>query len=179
MYSVVIVSGPRDCGKTSWCREHLRSSTTDGVLLAKVFRDNLLIGYDAACLDSGESVPLMRTRESAPPGWDQVDEIGQYSISARGISTATDWIRYGAEQSSKDIVVDEVGRLELQKRGFFEVVRSALEALASAGKSKRRTLYLVVRNAFVRDIMKCFAIPAAEVIWIEKSLETSRGILRL
>lgn len=147
---VVIISGQRDCGKTTWCRENLSSETTAGVLLAKVYQESLCAGYDAMRLGTGERIPFMRIRRAAyrdltgsrlsrraagrrPCGRRTADEIGQFSISAKGLSRATEWIRLSAGDRSKDILVDEVGRLELAGRGFFSAVESAVDQAGQGG----------------------------------------------
>ena len=175
---VVIVSGPRDCGKTTWCRENLKPGSTGGVLLVKVFRENVLIGYDAVRMTGGDGVRLMRIRDGsggAPPDWDPVDEIGRFSISARGLDRAADWIREAAEDASRDVLVDEVGRLELNGRGFSPAVEFVVRRLGVGGE---RTLYLVVRITFVRDILKLFGIEEAQVLEIEKGTVRSRSTVR-
>ena len=179
----MIISGQRDCGKTTWCRESLSTETTAGVLLAKVYHENLCVGYDAVRLGAGDRIPFMRARGT--PDWDppglrsaglrSADRIGRFSISSKGLTRAAEWIRKSAGDPSKDVLVDEVGRLELEGRGFFSAVESAVE-LTGAGRA--RTLYLVVREIFVRDVMKRFGIEQAEIMEIEDGAVKSRGTVR-
>ncbi len=184
----MIISGQRDCGKTTWCRESLSTETTAGVLLVKVYHENLCVGYDAVRLGAGDRIPFMRA--GGTPDWDppglrsaglrsaglrSAGRIGRFSISSKGLSRAAEWIRESAGDPSKDVLVDEVGRLELEGRGFFSAVESAVE-LTGAGRA--RTLYLVVREIFVRDVMKRFGIEQAEVMEIEDGAVRSRGAVR-
>jgi len=176
---IVIVSGQRDSGKTTWCRENLSAESTAGVLLVKDYEESLFVGYDAVRLGTGARIPFMRIRNFAGSGGRPhlgrphrfVDEIGQFRISEEGLSRATEWIRDSAADPSKDILVDEVGRLELEGRGFFSAVETAVE---QAGPGWRRTLYLVVREIFVRDVMERFGIEQAEVMEIENGAVRSR-----
>ncbi|HUV06879.1 MAG TPA: hypothetical protein VMX75_04055 [Spirochaetia bacterium] len=65
---VVIISGQRDCGKTTWCRGNLSTETTASVLLVKVYQVSLCVGYDAVRLGTGDRIPFMRIRDLTGSG---------------------------------------------------------------------------------------------------------------
>jgi nucleoside-triphosphatase THEP1 len=166
---VVIVTGARDCGKTTWCRDNLCSETTGGVLLAKAFHHGEFIGYDAVRIGGQERAPFMRVRSFDAPGWDPDDEIGQFRISTSGQKKASEWIRLASQDPSRDVLVDEVGRLELAGRGYFPVLRSVLN------RSRRGRLYLVVRETHIQDTMKLLGIEEADIIRIAGGKARSRS----
>jgi nucleoside-triphosphatase THEP1 len=152
---LTIITGERDCGKTTWCRTHLDPVSTDGVLQLKVFSGSDIIGYDAMRFSRGDTVPLLR--KNVGDG----ERIGMFTISGQGFQTAAGWLDEVLRNRSLDILIDEVGKWELRREGFYQ---QACRAIGSESKSR---LYLVVRKPFLQQVAELLEITGAEVIEID------------
>ena len=124
--AVFIVTGERDAGKTSYCERALLGqpgAPRAGVLLRKAFRAGRCIGYDAVRIGAEETLPFTRRLGDEPPGWDAVERVGPYSVSARGKRAATEWVRAACARPGVGLIIDEVGPLETAGGGLAEAVR--------------------------------------------------------
>jgi nucleoside-triphosphatase THEP1 len=137
---LTIITGPIDSGKTSWCGE-LSAANPEcaGVLLLKVYLRAERIGYDALRLPAGERIPFARIGGHEPPGWIAGERVGPFSISAAGLQAANAWLSEAAVEPA-DIIVDEIGPLELAGGGLSPGLRAVL---ASPLQQK---LWVVIRS---------------------------------
>ena len=150
--SLTIVSGPIDSGKTSWCR-HLAAGRTQiaGVLLAKVYRKGERIGYDAVHLSAAERVPFARTSGHEPQDWQAAERIGIFTVSGPALRKANAWLTLAAA-SPVDVIVDEIGPLELQGGGLSAGLRTVLASRVV------RQIYVVIRSTCVKAVCDRFGI---------------------
>jgi nucleoside-triphosphatase THEP1 len=137
---LTIVTGPIDSGKTSWCGE-LAAADPEcaGVLLLKVYLHGERVGYDALRLPAGERIPFARIGGHESPGWITGERVGRFSISAAGLQTVNTWLTEAAAGST-DIIIDEIGPLELSGGGLSPGLRAVLAS------PLQRKLYVVIRS---------------------------------
>ncbi len=83
--------------------------------------------------------------------------IGRFSCSQKTFDWASNCI---LESQRESIVIDEVGRLELQGEGYAKTL------LALLGMQKE--LYIAVRDRFVDDVIKEFAIKDYELLEVSQ-----------
>lgn len=127
---LTLVTGPADCGKTSWCRRLARDRRGyAGVLEPKVYAAGRRVGYDLCCLDSGECLPFARLPEAAPAEW--AERAGSFRVSAQAALAAARWVEQALAQGREGLILDEIGPLELRGQGLSEALRLAL-ALADS-----------------------------------------------
>jgi len=149
---VIIVTGSVDSGKTSWCREVAAANPEcGGVLLLKVYMENERIGYDALRLPVGDRMPFARTGGQEPSGWIAAQRVGPFSISSAGLKSANAWLTEAARQS-RDIIIDEVGPLELDGGGLSPGLRAVLTS------PLQRQLYVVIRSDCLEAACEHFGI---------------------
>ncbi len=85
------------------------------------------------------------------------DIIGKYAISRESFSIAHEWIKdHLANAQSKHIVIDEVGPLELQGKGFADSLRYAKENIGT------KNLIIVVRESLLDKVIQAFELYDAE-----------------
>jgi nucleoside-triphosphatase THEP1 len=158
---IIIVTGLVDSGKTSWCRE-LAAANPEcaGVLLLKVYVEDERIGYDALHLPGGECTPFARKGGHEPLGWIAAERVGPFSISSVGLKSANAWLIEAARQA-QDIVIDEVGPLEMGGGGLSPGLRAALAS------PLKRKLYVVIRSDCLEAACEHFGIPACTVVRID------------
>jgi nucleoside-triphosphatase THEP1 len=149
---LIIVNGPIDSGKTCWCSE-LAAANPEcaGVLLLKVFLRGERIGYDALNLSAGERIPFARIGGHESPGWIAGERVGPFSISAAALQAANAWLIEAAAEPV-DIIIDEIGPLELSGRGLSPGLRAVLASSLS------RKLYVVIRSECVEAACCRFGI---------------------
>jgi nucleoside-triphosphatase THEP1 len=158
---IIIVTGLVDSGKTSWCRELAAANPgCAGVLLLKVYLENERIGYDALHLPVGDCTPFARKGGQEPLGWIAAERVGPFSISSVGLKSANAWLIEAAWQA-QDIIIDEVGPLELGGGGLSPGLRAAL------GSPLQRKLYVVIRSDCLEAARKHFGIPDCTVVHVD------------
>jgi nucleoside-triphosphatase THEP1 len=130
---LTLVTGPADCGKTSWCRRLARDHPGfAGVLEPKLYEAGRRIGYDLCSLESGERLPFARLPGPALPGspaeW--VQRAGLFFISAQAARAAESWVRGAlarAPAGPKGLILDEIGPLELRGGGLAHALALAVQ----------------------------------------------------
>jgi nucleoside-triphosphatase THEP1 len=148
-----LVSGPRQAGKTNFCRilaETAQAAGWDvaGILSAPVFQDGLKTGILVQDLRTGESRPLaqLETLNLEPSTFNL--KLGQWLFDP----SALDWGNkvLAASLPCGLLVVDEIGPLELiQRRGW----QTALEILPSR---QYRAALVVVRPELQAAVQNLF-----------------------
>jgi nucleoside-triphosphatase THEP1 len=139
-----IISGSRDEGKTSYSEKlvsFLKENNTNpsGIIAKKIFKGSELCGYDLEDVSSGETKRFLRTDEKCG-----TEKIGKYTICPEGLAFGEKILNDSALKNSL-VLVDEVGLLELEGRGWS----GNIEKLISAGA---RVIF-VVRDEFVKRVI--------------------------
>jgi nucleoside-triphosphatase THEP1 len=160
-----IVTGPIDSGKTGWCRELAAADPERaGLLLLKVYLHGERIGYDALRLPDGLCIPFARVEGHEPSGWKAGQRIGPFSISPAGLRSANAWLTEAAAQPA-DIIIDEIGPLELDDGGLSPGLRTVLAS------PMQRRLYLVIRSDCVEAVCAHFGIEGYTLVDIGAGLQ--------
>lgn len=85
--------------------------------------------------------------------------IGKYAISKEAFHHADDWVKEHLQSdTTKFIVIDEIGKLELADKGFAETLRYAIDNIGD------KHLVLVVRNSLHDEIVKKFGLENASAL---------------
>ena len=154
---VYIVSAPQGKGKTSYLSRLIESNEfheSFGGILALSSPEKH--EYYAKNIETGETRLLMSDRSSL-----QGPTIGRFSCRQETFDWASKCL---LESKMKCLVIDEVGRLELQGHGYANALRTLLEM--------QKELYIAVRDKFVDDVVEEFGIKNYELI--EASLRESQ-----
>jgi nucleoside-triphosphatase THEP1 len=155
---IIIVTGPVDSGKTSWCRELATANPGyTGVLLLKVYIKGDRIGYDALHLCTGDRIPFARIGGGEPSGWIAGEQVGPFSVSRAGLQAANAWLTEAARQP-RDIIIDEVGPLELAGGGLSPGLRAVLSS------PLQRKLYVVIRSDCMEAASEYFGITSCGLV---------------
>jgi nucleoside-triphosphatase THEP1 len=143
---IIIVSGGIGSGKTTSLIEARRWALesnlgTAGVISPRNFDGDRLIGYDALDCSTGDVFPLARKREYSGSGdWMEFNGLG-YLFSAEGFRRANEVLFDAKQTGSPVIMVDEIGRLELDGGGLMP----GLEAVLASEARWRGTLLISCR----------------------------------
>jgi nucleoside-triphosphatase THEP1 len=162
---ILFISGDRNSGKTSWAKEHLAGTPgIRGVLLTKEFtgeKGELFRGYNAMDLETGRTVPFARLKLHLPEGWKEKEHFGPFSFSVDGFEEARQWIEKGI--SSDSLIIDEIGPMELEGRGFSAI----LSYILNTKQNTLNHLYLIVRTYLVQAVQEVFKITPDRIIQVD------------
>ena len=147
---VYIITGEINSGKTTRLLSiYNEKQEGDGFVTLKVYSHGKYIGQKIRRLSTGEETYLSMVRD-IPKDWDEKCRYDDYSFSQSGINlaqkTADDIIKRGINPA----FVDEIGPLELQGKGFFDVFSLLL--------SECRDIYFTVRITSLNDVIEKFII---------------------
>jgi nucleoside-triphosphatase THEP1 len=88
---------------------------------------------------------------------DTVIVVGKYLFSAQGFAKASHILQQIACNSTTEIIVDEIGPLELNNNGFAFVLKDLL-------KQNNLNLLLVVREGLVQSVIDYFSLKNVTII---------------
>jgi nucleoside-triphosphatase len=150
---ILAITGPLDSGKTRKARELLgeyrsRGLKVGGILSLPEYSGDRKTGYFALDIDSGKS-ELLLSESFSGPGFSR----NRFRFSRAGFDFASSALSRAAFEGADAIIIDEIGRIELEGEGFASVLRSLLA-------SYEGELILVVRDAFLEEIRRAFGLPA-------------------
>lgn len=150
---VHIISAPQNKGKTTYLSRLVESNDSlesfGGILALSLPEKH---EYYAKNIETGETRLLMSDSIVL-----QGPSIGRFSCSQDSFDWASKCIM---ESQRKSIVIDEVGRLELQGEGYAKALQTLL--------GMQRELYIAVRDRFVDDVVKEFGIKDYDLVEVPK-----------
>lgn len=151
---ITILTGGVGSGKTTYLKSAIpllrkRGISIDGYLSERVMDGETAAGYDLVEIQTGRRCRLLR--RSAGGG---ADEVGPFETDAEGFAAAEGII--ARSRTSDLLVVDEMGRLELEGKGVWP---AAGPVLREAG----RKVLVVIREALLEDFQARFRTGGAAV----------------
>jgi nucleoside-triphosphatase THEP1 len=159
IYSIWLISGERQAGKTTWCASVAHQAKATGLIVGglispAVFQGGEKIGFDLVDLQSGER-RVFGVSKHTNPEW---NKIGIWSFDPGVINWANEHLKLC--QGCDLLILDEVGPLEFnQNQGFQEGMRLVDEHLV-------QTAFLVIRPELLLVAQKRW--PQSRVIEIKK-----------
>lgn len=146
-----IITGEIDCGKTTKLQLLYNDiGRGDGFILKKIYVDGINIGQKILQLSTGESRTFSIRDGAYDEGWDEIYRYGPYSFSKTGFLFAQAIAQNILDNGIEPIFMDEIGPLELQKKGFYNIFNNFL--------ATGLDIYVVVRFSCVKDVIKLFNI---------------------
>lgn len=154
---VTIITGKIDSGKTTRLLSlYNESKTGDGFIIKKVYEQGIHIGQDVLRLSTGECKPFSLKKGRLPRCWDEIYCCGPYSFSGQGLSFANNIIIDALQMNFEPLYIDEIGPLELQEKGFFNILTLIL--------ASRKNSYITVRETCLHAVISKFNIHQFEVV---------------
>ena len=148
MAKVVIIQGGLDGGKTTYMRKLMDELVdVDGIVTLKDSAKRTYYFHEVRTRLSymGLSADMILSDE----------RFGRYFISRKAFKRASDYI---FNVDSRNVLLDEVGRMECMGDGFAEALRELLK--------RDITLYIAVRDRFVPMVIESFGIENAEIMTV-------------
>ena len=143
---VFMVSGSVGQGKTTQIIRIIedlkgRNVAVSGIYSLRIMENAQTKGYDLVDIETNIRTPFLRIAEGREPGG-----IGNYRIIQQGLDTGLEALSKSAKNKSRIVVIDEVGRLELNDRGWSEKVTELLNITP--------VLLITVRDTFADEVVK-------------------------
>jgi nucleoside-triphosphatase THEP1 len=165
--SVIIITGAVGEGKTSFVRKLAadlknRNIVTDGIITERITENNITTGYDLVHIGTGDRMKFLRQSEECG-----TEVIGRFKICPEGIDAGRKIL--GGLEAGEGIliIIDEVGLLELEGRGWSDNITRILS-------SGRCQLLMTVRTSFIDDIRAKWSIMNCRVF---NAKETDSGFI--
>jgi nucleoside-triphosphatase THEP1 len=152
---IYIITGDKDVGKTSKIKEIYLEKGGDGFISEKIIKDDIFYGYKLTRLSTGESREFIYENRYAPVYWTNVIRNIRFTFSIPAFDAAESWIDEIINKGISPIYIDEVGKLELKKQGFY----TALKKLVNHNKN----VYIGIRKDYVMDFIKKFDITQYDI----------------
>ncbi|MBK9392188.1 MAG: hypothetical protein IPN68_19130 [Bacteroidetes bacterium] len=143
---VFIITGPIGAGKTNFAKQlsdKLKKNKiiAGGIITEKILDVSSAVGYDLVDIESLDRVVFLRQNSECGS-----ESIGRFTICSDAIEAGNRILRTVAAIDNKVIIIDEVGMLELNGKGWSESINSLL---AKAG----RVLIITVRSSFIEEVI--------------------------
>jgi len=142
---IFIITGSVGEGKTTQIQkivETLKNQniSTGGILSPRIIKNGITTGYDVVDIMTNERSTFLRKTSN-----EKLPQIGRYSILPEGIQKGCNALKKSL--NNKVVVIDEVGRLELNNEGWAENIISLLNGT-------KRNLILSVRDKFMEEVIE-------------------------
>ena len=141
-----IITGALGEGKTTQMQnivETLKNQniSTGGILSPRILENGTTTGYDVVDIMTNERAAFLRKTED-----EKLPKIGSYSILSGGIQKGCNALNKSLN-NNQVVIIDEVGRLELDNKGWAENVKSLLN-------SSNSNLIISVRERFIEEVIE-------------------------
>jgi nucleoside-triphosphatase THEP1 len=165
---VFILTGSIGEGKTTYAKKLIdlfrnKGTSVGGIISERVMVNSHTTGYDLVNIETGESAILLRQDEKCGS-----ERIGRYIICKGGIERGNEILSSLACRKIQLIIIDEVGLLELQDKGWTESINRLL-AESSVN------LLITVRTDYVDAVIKKWDIRNAVTFDVRKTEYTDIG----
>ncbi|HBH17592.1 MAG TPA: hypothetical protein DDX14_01350, partial [Cyanobacteria bacterium UBA9579] len=124
-----------------------------GIISKSVNKDNHRVGYEIIDLKSGKIVPLATINK--PDSYSEI--CGPFYFYKEGMDFAFSSLNLDYLEDTNVIFIDEVGKLELNKKGFYKSIIRILN-------SKNHAIVLVVRNEYLDEVKRKFNLEEMRII---------------
>jgi nucleoside-triphosphatase len=150
---VYILKGEVGSGKTTCLMTYCKGKKNTGGILSPV------INGKRHFLDiSGNEMKLMESSEET-----ETLNIGRYKFSAKAFEWANKILIGCMNKNYETIIIDEIGPLELQGKGFAETLKFFL-----IHNEIKSDLLLVIRENLVNEVLHYFGIRKADAYYFER-----------
>ena len=155
--SIIFFSGDRQSGKTTklfdWCKD---KKNITGILMPDINKERVLYSIEEQCI-------INPPRDVSNTDLPEYITIGNFHFLAASFLIANQRIEAAIKAQREIVVVDEFGKLELNKQGFYPAVLFAVNAIKQ--KTYTGKLILTVRNIYIDKVIDLLEIEQPEIIF--------------
>ena len=156
----LFITGPLNSRKTTFLRKmiaYFKENKVDiaGFCTPKLIENEKTIGYDLVNVVTEERFALLRQKTS-----DEIEGIGKYQINAVGLQKGLGVLEDAAKLGKSPIVIDEIGKLELNGGGWAPFLDSYVSDAS-------KTFLVTVRKDFLQSIIKKWQLRNFKIFDVE------------
>jgi len=137
---ILVIHGEKGAGKTSKALEIIEKARKKGfkvlgILSKRILVNDTTLGYDGLDMASNVSFSLARIKESVNSSeWQNFGDL-IYSFNKKGFKRVNSILKKSAKLMDKNtlIIIDEYGRLEIEKEGLYQGFVEVIESLDNGG----------------------------------------------
>jgi nucleoside-triphosphatase THEP1 len=143
---VFIITGPIGQGKTTQIQQIIETLKENNIPVSGIFspritEKGITTGYDIVNIETGRREAFLRKTDC-----EVLNGIGKYNIIQSGLESGIDALSESLKNNSRLIVIDEIGKLELEDRGWSGCVTELVKSSA--------ILIFSVRDTFTDKVIK-------------------------
>jgi len=148
---VFIVSGSIIEGKTIFTKKvagelKRHNISLGGILSERVMGRSETTGYDLTDIETGEKMIFLRENEDK---W--TESIGKFKINPEGLQFGISILSAERMKRKKLVIIDEVGRLEMENKGWANCLQELLN-------SSESHILITVRDSHVDEVINKWSI---------------------
>jgi nucleoside-triphosphatase THEP1 len=167
---VFIITGSVREGKTTFAKnliEFFRKNNINpgGIISERVMTDSETTGYDLVNIETGKKEVFLRQNENCGS-----EKIGKFTICPEGLIMGKTVLHSLISWENKIVIIDEVGLLELQDKGWSECINELMERSGN-------NIILSIRDKYVNDVKNKFGIREAIIFNISETEYQDAGRL--
>lgn len=156
MARIIIFTGPVQSGKTTWLMNWLSErSDVSGFLCPDI--EGRRCFYQ---IEDKTMLPL----EVKKSTMESTVEIGRFVFFKKTFDVAKKWLLNKDLSAVKWIVIDEIGKLELEEKGFEPEFSYFLNRVSTM--SNHVSIIIVVRDYLLSQICQKYALESAEIVQV-------------
>ena len=156
MSKVFIITGGKHVGKTTFLQKRILELRHSGKSVAGIvskgdFLEGKRNNFYAVNIQNKEQQLLMSQNEML-----NSNKIGKFYFSENTFNWGRDIIKKAIYSEIDVIVLDEIGRLELENEGWAKIFAKMLKS--------DKELYLVFRKEYVVELIKAFSVTDYQIV---------------
>lgn len=149
--NINIVTGGVNTGKTTRLLTiYNKIGRGDGFINKKIYEAGQYKGQKIVRLSTGESEIFSLKKPFLPVQWDEEYSNITYSFSRRGFDLANRIVEDIIKNNTEPVFIDEIGPLELQEKGFYQLFRDILVL--------NKEIYVSVRDTCLEGVIDKFRL---------------------
>jgi nucleoside-triphosphatase THEP1 len=151
---IFIVCGSKSEGKTAFVKgisDNLvkNNISVGGILSERIMKESVTTGYDIVDIVTGQREVFLRQNEEE---WEE--KIGKFSINSKGLAFGRSVLNPENQMGNKLVIIDEVGMLELDDKGWALQIRELIDAQSNH-------LIITARDTFTEDVRNKWGLTIA------------------
>jgi len=155
---VNIITGTKQSGKTTFLLDKIQELRKDGKIVSGIisrgtFLNNKRHSFFVQDVSTGKEQLLMTTKHIRG-----AEKIGKFYIDQKAFDWGKSILVNDINSNADYIVLDEIGRFELDSKGWANIIPALLES--------NKDLFFVVREEWVSEFIKKYQIIDVNIIRI-------------
>jgi len=164
---IIMITGEQDSGKTRLLYAICSLLDLDGFSIGGMIQVPSLPGEIKTSYSLSDQLTGISNKILDEQAEEKNDKIGKYYICQDSFDWANEQIEKACNTSDY-LLFDEIGKLELQKKGFYPSLCAALETY-------KGTIIMIVRTPYIEKVYEAFNLNNCEVLSLYSHLSSDEA----